>query len=245
MGAYWSAPGPVSEGGGAVKTIRLMLVEEVRLVRELLKGLLNEQPDIHVVALLYESSAVLIRARELAPDVLLLGTVYPEDERLRLVSSLRTLAPDLKIVVIDFHSADKSLISYVRAGAHGFILHDTSAENMLHVIRLAAAGELALPQQVSAAAGTPNGEHHPPLADLLQGERPPQLTKREAEIADLICQGRSNKEIAGELHLSLHTVKSHVRRVLEKLALHSRVQIAAFGYRSGAQGTHEHLIQQD
>jgi len=228
-------PGPGLKGGGALKTIRLMLVVEVRLVRELLKNLLNEQPDIHVVALLYESSAVLIRARELAPDVLLLGTIYHEEERLRLVSSLRTLAPDLKIVVMDFHTADKGLISYVRAGAHGFILHDTSAENMLHVIRLAASGELALPQGVSgmAADGANDGDHqhHPPLADLLQGERPAQLTKREAEIADLICQGRTNKEIAEALFIGHRTVASHVMSILGKLGVDSRTAAATYAVR--------------
>ena len=215
-----------------MNTIRVLLVEEVRLVRELLKTLLNDQPDMHVAARINDAKAAVVRATELHPHVALVGSLQPVDTRLQLVRTLRTAVPDIKVVVMDFWGNEDGVTEFVQAGAHAFILKDTAAANLLHVIRLTAAGTPgAIMRQAPALVG---GTAESPA----RAATPPhpaengfaQLTQREREIAVMISQGRSNKEIARELTISLHTVKAHVRGIMGKLALRSRVEIAAYAF---------------
>ena len=214
-----------------MNTIRVLLVEEVRLVRELLKTLLNDQPDMHVAARINDAKAALVRASELHPHVALIGSLQPPEARQQLVRNLRTTVPDTKVVVMDFWGDEDGVTEFVQAGAHAFILKDTAAANLLHVIRLAAAGTPAAVMRHPPALVGGGGES-PARAEMhLHTENGfAQLTQREREIAVMISQGRSNKEIARELTISLHTVKAHVRGIMGKLALRSRVEIAAYAF---------------
>jgi DNA-binding NarL/FixJ family response regulator len=213
-----------------MNTTSLLLIEEVRILRELFADLLNAQPDLHVVGQVSDPRAGVLRTRELDPDVAVVGVMDNEEERLRLVHELREAAPRTRLVVMNLRPTEHGVSQFLQAGVHGFILPETPVENTLHVIRIVANG-MSEPAAVSAVAepiGNGNGNHG--SIDHLFGEVPAHLTKREIEIAKLISHGRSNKEIARELRLSLHTVKSHVRRIMEKLAFHSRVQIAAYAF---------------
>jgi DNA-binding NarL/FixJ family response regulator len=144
----------------------------------------------------------------------------------RFVESVTSSSPDTKVVVMDVQPAQSDIIDFVRAGAVGFILRDASAEDIVSTLRDVASGLYVLP---------------PRLAEVLfasvarQGPRSPRdggggtrLTHREWQIIELIADGSSNKEISSRLNLSVHTVKSHVHSVLEKLTLHSRLQVAAY-----------------
>ena len=221
-----------------MNTIRLMLIEEVRILREMLQSVFNAQPDIHVVARVHEPKAALIRAGELQPDVILLGILYREQDCLQLVRQLRTVVPASQVMVMDFRPSESSAEDFIRAGATRFVLQDTPIENMVHAVRLAA-HDAVVPLGAGIAPETNENTAADPLAAfagafLLKSapRMAVQLTPREEEVAAFICAGRSNKEIAGELHVSLHTVKSHVRRILEKMSLHSRGQLAAAAYRN-------------
>jgi DNA-binding NarL/FixJ family response regulator len=187
---------------------------------------------MHVAARINDGKAAVVRATELHPHVAVVGSLQPPETRLQLVRNLRTAVPETKVVVMDFWGNEDGVTEFVQAGAHAFILKDTAANNLLHVIRLAAAGA--------------SGRHAPPLiapagdapvrADIpgLSENGFSQLTQREREIALMISQGRSNKEIARELTISLHTVKAPVRGILGKLALRSRVEIAAYAFQGKA-----------
>jgi len=213
-------------------------------VREMLVSLINAQPDLHVVGQIHDPRAAF-RAQDFGADVALIGLMYPEDERLRLIRSLHLVSPQTRVVVMDFRSTEQGMAEFADAGVDGFILPDTPIESMLHIIRLAASGvaprvgTVPAPHLDDGGNGNGNGAGHY-LTDA-----PVRLTKRETEIARLISQGRSNKEIARQLELSLHTVKSHVRRIMEKLALHSRVQIAAFAYGGIPLPSGAHLTPRD
>ena len=213
-----------------MNTIRVLLVEEVRLVRELLKVLLNDQPDMHVAGRINDAKAAVVRARELHPHVALIGSLQPDEGRIQLVQSLRTTVPDTKIVVMDFWGGDDRVAEFVQAGAHALILKDTAAASLLHAIRLAASGvptAARMPALVGQAEGRAMGAH----GGTMNENAPAQLTQREREISVMISQGRSNKEIARDLQISLHTVKAHVRGIMGKLALRSRVEIAAYAFK--------------
>jgi len=202
-----------------MNTIRVLLVEEIRLVRELLKGLLNDQPDMHVAGRIPDPKAAVVRARELRPHVALIGTIQSEEARLELIQALRASVPDTRIVVMDFWGADDRNLEWVQAGAHALILKDTATTSLLHAIRLAA-NEIPAPAPVAEPVTVPRGS---------DGAMAP-LTQREREISVMISRGHSNKEIARELQISLHTVKAHVRGIMGKLALRSRVEIAAYAF---------------
>ena len=220
-----------------MNTIRVLLVEEVRLVRELLKTLLNDQPDMHVAARINDAKAAVVRATELHPHVAVIGSLQPAEQRIQLVRNLRTTVPDTKVVVMDFWGNEDGVTEFVQAGAHAFILKDTAAANLLHVIRLAAAGTSASAIRHAPALVSPgaDGRGKPEVSTMQPGENGfSQLTQREREIAVMISQGRSNKEIARELTISLHTVKAHVRGIMGKLALRSRVEIAAYAFQGKA-----------
>lgn len=222
-----------------MNTIRVLLVEEVRLVRELLKSLLNDQPDMHVAARIHDAKAALVRARELHPHIALIGSLQPEESRLQLVRSLRATVPEARVVVMDFWGTEDRVAEFVQAGAHAFILKDTAAANLLHVIRFAASGG-APPVRAESMAVVRSGEEaESGRAEAVALPAPAengfaQLTQREREISVMISHGHSNKEIARELNISLHTVKAHVRGIMGKLALRSRVEIAAYAFQDRA-----------
>jgi DNA-binding NarL/FixJ family response regulator len=228
-----------------MNTISVLLVEEVRVVREMLATLINAQPDLHVVGQIHDPRAIL-RAQDFVADVAVIGLMYSEEDRLRLIRTLHVVSPQTGIVVMDFRTTEEGMASFAEAGVDGFILQDTPIENMLHIIRIAAArvpAESGVLNHADPVSRSMFGNGHHPVDTLT--ESPVHLTKREVEIARLISQGRSNKEIARQLKLSLHTVKSHVRRIMEKLALHSRVQIAAFAYGGLPMSPTERFIQKD
>lgn len=234
-----------------MNTIRIMLVEQVRILRELFQNLLNEQPDMHVVAKVHESTTAQVRVRELDPDVVLIGTLNGDAERLDLVRQLRAAAPRTRVVLMDFRPTDRAVSQLLQAGVDGFVLQDTPTENMLHMLRLSGTvpGDGVVPEVAPVLPVAP--ARSDPVAAFAGAfmlrplDAPARLTRREEEIASYICEGRSNKEIAGALNVSLHTVKTHVRRILEKLSLHSRVQIAAYGYRGVAPYPHSPVIPQE
>jgi DNA-binding NarL/FixJ family response regulator len=213
-----------------MNTTSLLLIEEVRILRELLADLINAQPDLHVVGQVADVRAAVLRTRELDPDVAIIGVMDNESERLRLTQELREAAPRTRVVIMNLRPTEQGVTQFMQAGVHGFILPETPVENTLHVIRIVAGGVSEPVAAVAPAGPLGNGTGNHGQMEHLFGEVPAHLTKREIEIAKLISHGRSNKEIARELKLSLHTVKSHVRRIMEKLAFHSRVQIAAYAF---------------
>jgi DNA-binding NarL/FixJ family response regulator len=208
-----------------VTPVSVLLVEEITVLRDLFTDLINEQPDLHVVAAAHEPRVVLARAAELLPAVILVGISHREQTRLRLIRLLRNTAPHSAIVAMIFRPTDKRLLAFVRAGTDALVLHDTSTNTLLHQIRMTARSRSAAASIPAADAGTV-----PDRLDFAPGLFS-ALTTREREVTHLIRDGRCNKDIARQLDLSLHTVKAHVRSILEKLHMHSRLEVAAYAYR--------------
>lgn len=210
-----------------MSAIRVLLIEENRLLREGLTAMINEQPDIKVVAAFTSGENILARVRELKPQVILLDVGLPARNSLRLVELIKKEFPQIKVIVMDLTPAQVDIVHYVKAGASGFILKDATFTDCLASIRKVAEGTSVLPPALTAPlfaqimeTAFVGGE-----SSLLDSVR---MTKREREVIELITEGLSNKEIAQRLHIATHTVKSHVHNILEKLALHSRIKVAAY-----------------
>jgi DNA-binding NarL/FixJ family response regulator len=210
--------------------IRLLLVEDNRLLREGLTGMLNEQPDIEIVAAFGNGKeAVLKAAQELKPQIILLDLGLKGQNSLRLVESVKKDYSKVKVIVMDLMPVQADMIEFVKAGVSGFILKEATFEDFVGTIRTVAAGVSVLPPSLTGSLfsqiiETVAGEGK---ASLIESVR---MTKREREVIELIAEGLSNKEIAQRLNIATYTVKSHVHNILDKLALHTRLQVASYAH---------------
>ncbi len=215
-----------------MQKIRVLLVEDNRLLREGITAMLNDQPDIRAVSATGNGDA-LEKARKVKPQVVLLDMGLRTQNSLRIAKLVKKEYPKAEIVVMDLMPAPAEVVEFVKAGVSGFILKDATIDDFLETIRSVAQGKKVLPPPLAGSLFTHIVEYavHSGKADRLM--KAVKLTKREHEVVDLIARGLSNKEIAGELNIALHTVKSHVHNTLEKLALHSRLQLASFALTEG------------
>lgn len=205
--------------------ISIALVEDNRLLREGMTVLLERSHDFEVVAGI--ASADLSMLRGLNPEVILLDMGLEDGDSLRLAETARATFPQSRIVVMDLLPTYEDVGEYVEAGAAGFIGKDATLESLVNTIRsVAQGGHEPLPSKTSTLFSVIARE-------AVSSGRPEALTAvrmtpQEREVIDLIAEGLENKEIAGRLHVSKHTVEGHVRNIMEKLALHTRLQIVAY-----------------
>jgi DNA-binding NarL/FixJ family response regulator len=216
-----------------IPRISLLLVEDNRLLREGIAAMLNEQPDMEVVATAPGAEAVLPLVREARPQLVLLDSALGEHDSKRLLQAVKELSPESRVIVMDLLPAPQDIVDFVAAGCSGFILKDATLEDFVGTIRTVAEGKAVIPPPLAGTilSHVAQGAVH---RDPTTVKEAVSMTKREQEIVALIGEGLSNKEIAERLQIALHTVKSHVHNVLEKLALHSRLQVAAYAHRDRA-----------
>jgi len=208
-------------------SIRVLLIEDNRLLREGIATALNDR-GFDVVARSEDGDAVRRLTKSgTTPDIVLLDLGLEKASSLKLTAALRRELPQVKVIAMDILPEQVDMIEFVRAGGSGFILKSATLDDYVDTIEKVAAGENVLPPLLTASLFTQILE-----SALKSGQGIPegalQLTSREREIVDLISEGLSNKEMAARLHIATHTVKSHIHNILEKLALNSRLQIAAF-----------------
>lgn len=214
------------------RMISVALIEDNRLVREGITALLNQHPDLEVVAEGANGRTLTVGA--VSPHVVLLDLGLRNGDSLRVATQITRDFPETKIIVMDLLPAHEDIVEFVNAGVTGFIMKDATLEQLVGTIRAVAGGDHVLPpemtgtlfSQITRDAVTKGGRK------VLDAVR---MTPREREVINLIAEGLSNKEIARRLHIATHTVKSHVRNIMEKLMLHTRLQIAAYVH--GEKGT--------
>ncbi len=212
--------------------ISLALIEDNRLVREGIAVLLNRVSDLEVVA--SGPSGDTARLRKVNPQVVLLDLGLRNGDSLRVAQKVRREFPESKIIVMDLLPVHEDLVEFVNAGVSGFIQKDATLEDLVATIRSVAQGAVVLPSQTSGTLFSRIA------SDAVASGRPKvleavKMTPREREVISLISEGLSNKEISQRLHIASYTVKSHVRNVMEKLMLHTRLQIAAYAHNDTSQ----------
>jgi len=213
--------------------ILVLVIEDNRLVRDGIAAILDAQPDFKVVAAAEGANIGLTQIQQTKPHVVLMDASLGNVSSHRVVESVRKTAPGTKVIVMDLLPAQQDIIAFIKAGASGFIVKDATVDDFVKTIRAVAEGANVVP---SALTGTLLSH----IADqaIVHGmsgaSDAVRLTSREREITDLIAEGLSNKEIAQRLNLATYTIKSHVHNILEKLALHSRLQIAAHAHKTNS-----------
>ena len=214
--------------GVELQQISIALIEDNRLVRDGIAALLNQLPDLNVVA--GQSGDNTAMLRDVNPQVVLLDLGLRNGDSLRVAESVRRDFPGSRIIVMDLLPVHEDIVEFVNAGVSGFIMKDATLDDLVCTIRSVAAGANVLPPQMTSTLFSQIAR------DAVAKGRPETLesvrmTPRERDVINLIAEGLSNKEIATRLNIATHTVKSHVRNVMEKLTLHTRLQIAAYAHK--------------
>lgn len=211
--------------------ISVALIEDNRLVREGLTALLNQMPDLEVVAV--ASSGDLELLGKANPQVILMDIGLGENDSLRLARAMREEFPESRLIMMDLLPVHEDVIDFVNAGISGFILKDATLAELAGTIRSVAGGAHVLPAAMTSTLFSQIAKEGVARSRAVALESV-RMTPREREVILLIGEGLSNKEIGGRLNIAVHTVKSHVRNVMEKLTLHSRLQIAAYAHKRSA-----------
>lgn len=211
--------------GYSVDMITVAIIEDNRLVREGMTDMLNELADVQVVLAATTLDTTLLRSAD--PQVVLLDVGLQDRNSLRLAEAVQRDLAHVRVIVMDLMPVHEEIADFVNAGVAGFILKDASFDDFIGTIRIVAEGGRVLPPRMTGSlfSQIAKAAVHRGAEEALEGVR---MTQREREVIALIAEGMSNKEIAQRLTIATDTVKSHVRNVMDKLALHSRLQIAAY-----------------
>ena len=202
--------------------IRIFLIEDNRLLRDGLTAMLNAQEDMRVVAASGGNDSAAAKVRAVKAQVVLV-----DQSSLRVVSLIAGTNPEIRVIGMGLIPTQLDIVEFVQAGASGFILKDASVKDVLMTIRAVADGQKVIPPPLTGSLFSHVVDYALKNGDG-QAHKAVIMTKREREIIALIADAFSNKEIASQLNIATFTVKSHVHNILEKLALHSRLQIARY-----------------
>jgi DNA-binding NarL/FixJ family response regulator len=209
------------------KRTQVLVIEDNRLVRDGLADLLNAQPDFTVVGAVETANTALLK--ETKPDVALVDATLGNGDSLRLVASIKKTTPATRVIVMALLPVREDVSEFIRAGASGFLVKDATVDECVKTIRSVAQGTDVVPPVLAGTllshiADTAMEQTDIPVLHAVR------MTNREREIVGLISEGLSNKDIAQRLDIATYTVKSHVHNILEKLALHTRLEIAAHAH---------------
>ena len=207
------------------KKIRILLADDHTILRKGVRMLIDSQPDMEVVSEAKTGREAVEQARKLKPDIVIMDVSMPELNGIDATRQICDELPHTKVVALSMHKDSVYVREILRAGARGYLLKDDEDDDLLKAIRVVYRGEAFLSPAISDAVLTDYRRHVSNPVDL--------LTSREREILTLIAEGKTNKEIANALGLSVYTVESHRGSVMEKLNLHNTGDIVRFALRNG------------
>ena len=210
--------------------LRVVIVDDHALFRRGLEMVLENEPDIEVVGEATDGQQAVDKTSELMPDVVLMDVRMPRRSGIEATHRIKELMPHVKIVVLTNSDEEADLYEAIKAGASGYLLKEISSEEVADAIRSVVQGHSRISPAMASKllsefqAMSKRTDDRQPLA-------PPKLTERELQILRLVAKGLGNREIAQQLFISENTVKNHIRNILEKLQLHSRMEAVIYAVR--------------
>jgi DNA-binding NarL/FixJ family response regulator len=213
--------------------LRVAVVDDQHLVRAGFRMILEAEDDIEVVGEAADGIAAVDLVRREAPDVVLLDIRMPYKDGIEATRDIVVSGASSRVLILTTFDLDEYVFAALRAGASGFLLKDTPPEDLVAGVRTVAQGDALLSPAITGRVVSAFVDGVPLGADLPEPPELGALTEREREVLVLIARGRSNQEIATELHVSETTVKTHVGRILAKLRVRDRVQAVVYAYEHG------------
>jgi DNA-binding NarL/FixJ family response regulator len=215
-----------ADAGVRAAALPVLLIEDNRLLRDGLTSLLGAQ-GLQVIATARSGSGALRQVARLKPQLVLLDSALGDRDCVRLVQAVKTTSPATKVIVMHLLPAHEDVTALVSAGVSGFIMKDASVAEFVRTLRSVADGVSVLPPLMAKSLFS-----HVADRVLTRGKRrvkaAMRMTTRERQVMALIAEGLGNRDIAERLGIAAHTVKSHAHNILEKLALHTRLEVAAY-----------------
>jgi DNA-binding NarL/FixJ family response regulator len=208
-----------------MKRIRILLADDHAVVRQGFKMILAEQPDMEIAGEAANGREAVELAEKIKPDVVVMDVAMPELNGIEATRRLAASAPHIRVLALSMHKDSVYVREILRAGARGYLLKDSPAQDLLAAVRAVAGGEGYLSPAVSSAVLDDYRKHVTDPIDL--------LTSREREVLQMLAEGKTNKEIATTLNLSVYTVDAHRGRIMEKLNVHSINELVRFAVRNG------------
>ena len=203
--------------------IRVLITDDHGVVRQGLRMFLSLDPEVEVVGEASNGEEAVALARELRPDVVLMDLLMPVMDGISATEEIRRELSDVEVIALTSVLEDASVTGAVRAGAIGYCLKETEADELRRAIAAAAEGRVHLAPEAAARL----------MREVRAPENPEALTARETEVLELLARGKANKQIASTLYVSEKTVKAHVSSILMKLGVQSRTQAALHAVRTG------------
>jgi DNA-binding NarL/FixJ family response regulator len=207
-------------------SVKVLLIDDDALVRAGLRVILSAAEDIDVVGETDDGVHAVAAVRQHRPDVVLMDIRMPQMDGVTATVALRRLDPSPQVIVLTTYQADEYVVAALRAGASGFLVKDTPPADIINAVRLVIAGDAIVSPSVTRTLLSHFGNTEASERHRLAAQQLAALTDREREVATEVGAGASNAEIAASLFMSEATVKAHVSRLLSKLAVNNRVQIA-------------------
>jgi len=214
----------------AAESIRVLVVDDHALFRRGLEMVLAQESDIEVVGEAGDGAEAVEKAGDLLPDIVLLDVRMPRRSGIEACTSIKDVAPSAKIIMLTISDEEADLYDAIKAGASGYLLKEISIDEVATAIRAVAGGQSLISPSMASKLLTEFASIIK-RTDERQQLPAPKLTDRELEVLKLVATGINNRDIAAKLFISENTVKNHVRNILEKLQLHSRMEAVVYAVR--------------
>src|SRR3989442_9651813 len=214
----------------ADQVLRVLIVDDHALFRRGLQMVLRQEQDLEVVGEASDGHEAVEKATELMPDVILMDGRMPPRSGIEATQQIKDLLPHVKILMLTIPDEEADLYEAIKAGASGYLLKEISIDEVADAIRSVSAGQSRLSPSMAAKLLAEFAAMSKRAAETRQLPAP-RLTEREMEVLRLVAQGLNNRDIAGKLFISENTVKNHIRNILEKLHLHSRMEAVVYAVR--------------
>jgi two-component system NarL family response regulator len=210
--------------------LRVLVADDHALFRRGLQMVLEQEPDIELVGEASDGAEAVAKAQELMPDVILMDVRMPKRSGIEAAGQIKDLLPHVKILMLTISDEEADLYEAIKAGASGYLLKEIPIEEVADAVRSVWAGQ----SRISPSMASKLLNEFAAMSKTA-GERPqvptPRLTDREMEVLKLVAKGMNNRDIAKDLYISENTVKNHIRNILEKLHLHSRMEAVVYAVR--------------